>query len=111
MMLEPCFEMIHRSVPVLALCQCKVRSLPCRDTSVLSRYERPASAKTASSFSFAGDRTGVQPTPELPGAEHSDFGQQPDQALPDEVQGPVVTCHCGLACNRLEAKTEKNMGR
>ena len=76
---------------------------------VLCRYERPASANAASSFSFAGDApaSGIHSTPKLPGTEHQDAAYPP----PDEAEGPVVLCHCGLACNKLEAKTEKNMGR
>lgn len=79
--------------------------------SALNRYERPASANPASSFSFAGDAaaSGTHATPQLPGSNVP--GQQHDPPPPDEAQGPIVTCHCGLACNRLEAKTEKNMGR
>ncbi len=78
------------------------------------RYERPASANAASSFSFAGEAaaSGMYSTPRLPEAEHA-AQQQHDSEYPppDEAEGPVVVCHCGLACNKLAAKTEKNMGR
>ena len=80
---------------------------------VVCRYERSASANAASSFSFAGDApaSGMHSTPRLPGSEHAAQHQDADYAPPDEAEGPVVLCHCGLACNKLEAKTEKNMGR
>ena len=56
-------------------------------------------------------------TPRLPSA-YTEAGPLPhtgtgkfDNEGPDEVEGPAVLCHCGLACNKLEAKTEKNAGR
>lgn len=80
---------------------------------MVCRHERPASAAAASSFSFAGEAatSAAHSTPRLPDTEHA--AQHEDYAYPppDKAEGPVVVCHCGLACNKLEAKTEKNMGR
>ena len=72
------------------------------------------------SFSFGGAAASMT-TPRLPGtyggpavegvpflpAGRNDFGGEG----PNEVEGPAVMCHCGLPCNKLEAKTEKNAGR
>lgn len=86
--------------------------VPSLNSDVACRYDRPASGKPASSFSFAGDRgaSALHSTPGFPDAEAPD--QHSAYTAPDEAEGEtVVTCFCGLACNRLEAKTEKNMGR
>ena len=54
-------------------------------------------------------------TPRLPGTHYGSVppGGPPefDGEGPTEVEGPPVLCHCGLPCNKLEAKTEKNAGR
>lgn len=56
-------------------------------------------------------------TPRLPSAyteagplPHTGTGKFENEGA-EEVDGPAVLCHCGLACNKLEAKTEKNAGR
>ena len=78
----------------------------------MGRYERPASANAASSFSFVGDAaaSGAHSTPRLLSAQHAAQQHRDDYRPPDEAEGPIVVCHCNLACNKLEAKTERNMG-
>lgn len=66
------------------------------------------------SFSFGGAAASMT-TPRLPGAQYNlgPPGGPPEShgEGPTEVEGPSVLCHCGLPCNKLEAKTEKNAGR
>ncbi len=82
---------------------------------------RPGGAPMASqgtSFSFHGNSAASANTPKLPGAcyngaaaggAYSEDGQQDPGG--HEVEGPVVLCHCGLPCTKLEAKTDLNAGR
>ena len=95
-------------------CQGTLTVLCCRD-------HRPASGSQMNSFSFGGHTAGsAAPTPQLPGpAQGASAGAVPGaaggqdlaQEGAPEVEGPQVMCHCGLPCNKLEARTERNAGR
>lgn len=86
-------------------------------------FRRPgglhAPASQGNSFSFHGNTATSATTPRLPRAGYNDgaaaLGGGPDTFKQEleghEVEGPLLTCHCGLPCNKLEAKTEKNAGR